>query len=426
MPVISCRIDGKPGFSCGKGGKCYAYTAGNSASRTAARRLAANQCIAIGEPVSTSKQDMVETAHLFTLLSSAINKADAPEKFIADFETTLTSIFLSEWLDISNRGIKVAMRAYRRRRRSKASVKAVQASLGRVMNGYGKAVNNTVKRSLKVFYQDVTQRFTKEFGLKVEKAVKEPGIDVSFTQMDANAVRVIQKLGVQTAGRYFPSSVERKTSEVIEQVILNEGLTIEQAAVKLEAELAAALGTEISSIIPTRFAANPQAYFRIVATNASVQATSVGRMIAMKDAGVEKYAVRAIIDKRTSNICRNLNGREFTVSKTMRSVDDFLDMEDDLGVDVMDLDNWEAVRNWFGSAGVDEPNDFEVREKFKGLITKTNQKDSAGNQMIDLNLWLPLGADSVDKYNNSLGNKQKGSPVFQQQGPQLGDTQTLS
>ena len=103
-------------------------------------------------------------------------------------------------------------------------------------------------------------------------------------------------------------------------------------------------------MVPTRFATNPQNYFKIVSSNASVQATSVGRLVAMNDAGVEKYRIEAIIDKRTSNICRSLNGREFSVQKNMQSVVDFFavstlkDLEN-----LMPFNNTDTVPKWADS-----------------------------------------------------------------------------
>lgn len=296
-----------------------------------------------------SKREVIENSHLLLSLAKEITKQDAPTKLIESFETAFTSMLTEEWMSVANKGTKVAMRTYGRKGKKKSSIKPIEASLNKVMKGFGRGVAKDINKSIALFYREVTRRFIKDFSLKVEKAVREAGLGVSFNQADKDAISVIQKLGVQTAGSYYPVSVQSKTSQVIEQVILNEGLTIEQAAVRLEAELAAALGTEVSKTVPTTFATNPQAYFRVVASNASVQATNIGRVIAMQDAGVEKYAIRAIIDKRTSNICRNLNGREFAVSKTMGAVEDFINLKTLNGLkDLLPFNNEDKVPKWAG------------------------------------------------------------------------------
>ena len=47
MPVMSCRIDDKPGYKYGEEGHCYTYTAGDERSRKAAKRKAMAQGAAI-------------------------------------------------------------------------------------------------------------------------------------------------------------------------------------------------------------------------------------------------------------------------------------------------------------------------------------------------------------------------------------------
>jgi len=47
MPVQDCNKDGKPGYKYGEEGFCYTYTAGNEASRKAAKQKAYLQAAAI-------------------------------------------------------------------------------------------------------------------------------------------------------------------------------------------------------------------------------------------------------------------------------------------------------------------------------------------------------------------------------------------
>lgn len=48
MPIQTCQADGKPGFKWGDAGKCYTYTAGDDASRNAAKQKAIKQGLAAG------------------------------------------------------------------------------------------------------------------------------------------------------------------------------------------------------------------------------------------------------------------------------------------------------------------------------------------------------------------------------------------
>jgi len=46
MPIKTCTKDGKPGFKWGDTGACYTYTAGNEASKAAAKKKAIKQAVA--------------------------------------------------------------------------------------------------------------------------------------------------------------------------------------------------------------------------------------------------------------------------------------------------------------------------------------------------------------------------------------------
>lgn len=272
------------------------------------------------------KQEIWAKERVFLAASQLISKQDDSADFAEDFQRSLTRILAAEWTDFADRAVKGGIAAFKRRRsQTKGTVSAVQKSVERVMRGFGSEVEGVLKEQLETFYGEVTQRFVEEFDLKgVQKAtVGELGFNL--TQRDEDAINVIQKIAVQSAGRYFPESVTAKTAEVIERVVLNEGLSVKEAAVKLEAELRGALGaTGFDDAVPKQFRNNPQSYFGIVANNASVTASNVGRVIAMADADIERYEIRVIHDKRTSQICTDLDGRVFTVSTTMGAVEKFL------------------------------------------------------------------------------------------------------
>lgn len=274
------------------------------------------------EPIAHNK---AETC--FCKMSRLIHKADAPTKFIADFEKSLTRTLLSEYNSIAERAVKAGLKAYKGKS-TKGQAKSVEKAVTKEMLKFGSdSLNSTVEENMATFYEEVTVRFVKEHGLKLEKAAQGADLNIDFTLQDKEAIAATQRVTVQTAGRYFPDQLQGKTSEVIQRVVLESGLPIKEAAKVLEAEIRGALGVQAGDVIPTQFASNPQAYFEIVSANASVQATSLGRMIAMSDAGIEKYRVQAILDRRTSAICRGLDGKEFTVGGTMKGVERFFGVE---------------------------------------------------------------------------------------------------
>ena len=60
-------------------------------------------------------------------------------------------------------------------------------------------------------------------------------------------------------------------------------------------------------------------YNRVAAASVN-RAANWGGMFSLEEAEVEEYTFRAVMDERTSPICRSLNGRFFSVTRVMRVV----------------------------------------------------------------------------------------------------------
>jgi hypothetical protein len=294
------------------------------------------------------KQKSTNSAEeVYLTLSALVNKKeDDAVKFTQDFENSLSRLLDNEWQKLANRAVKAGVKKYKGKN-NKAQAKVIQAAVSAQMLKFGPGVDQTIEKQIKVFYQEVTKRFIEDYDLQQTKKAVMFDDKISFSLKDKKAIEVTQKVSVQSAGKYFPDHVSNLTSKVIEDVVLESGLSINEAAIKLEAELNGALGTKAAQAVPSTFATNPQAYFSIVANNAAVQASNVGRVLAMADAGVEKYRVEAILDKRTSNICRKLHGREFAVSKAASAVDEFLKVDSVTGLQkLLPFSKEDTVPKW--------------------------------------------------------------------------------
>jgi len=269
-----------------------------------------------------------ELEHLFCKLSVAVHKGKGPEKLIADFEASLSRTLERDWIRLAKRATRSGMSKFRGSG-TRGEINSINKAIAAAMKPFP-TVASAMEKEIAVFYKDIQKRFIKEFDLEqaVEKASKIPSGDIVFSTKDANAIGAIQRVGTASAGKYFPEQVAGFVSQVVEQVVLNEGLSTADAAVKLSAELNAALGTGVEQVVPTSFATNPGNYFETLAINSSTQASSMGNLIAMDEAGIEVYEIVAVIDKRTSDICRKLDGKKFRVADAMGTVNKVSSAED--------------------------------------------------------------------------------------------------
>ena len=65
----------------------------------------------------------------------------------------------------------------------------------------------------------------------------------------------------------------------------------------------------------------PLAYGKILANNAVQRSYNYGWLVTEQAAGTRVFIFRAVIDKRTSQICRSLNGRKFYVADALRLIE---------------------------------------------------------------------------------------------------------
>ena len=94
MPIQSCRSDGKPGYKWGDRGKCYTYTAGDSAGRKRARAKAIAQGVAIGDVTS---ETMANPFLVTELQAEALTDGKTFDGFVAgDFVDMLGRRILIE------------------------------------------------------------------------------------------------------------------------------------------------------------------------------------------------------------------------------------------------------------------------------------------------------------------------------------------
>ena len=70
--------------------------------------------------------------------------------------------------------------------------------------------------------------------------------------------------------------------------------------------------------VPGTWNGSSEGYFTMLAGTVRNQATNFGVLETFHEAGVKKYQIQAVLDKRTSAICNMMHGREFTVETGRR------------------------------------------------------------------------------------------------------------
>lgn len=264
------------------------------------------------------------------------NKAVGKVSFQDEFMSLLETQWQKSIDDAVEAGVVEFNGFINSRSKAETIASSVASGVRKKLVGWSKPIEKSMRSLIQSEYDLQAFNFLKEFP-DVSKASIGKGakFKINFSQADEKAMEMIFRFSSISAGSLFPNDVADKVYEtVLEQTskglhITGTGLNIagapKSAAEKIRFEIMGAVGSEnLDKLIPTRFKTNTEEYFNILADHSSVLSTNTGRLISMNEGGVEYYEVVAVLDSRTSEICRQMNGRKIAVSSGMKMLDKML------------------------------------------------------------------------------------------------------
>jgi len=147
-------------------------------------------------------------------------------------------------------------------------------------------------------------------------------VDFVVDDIDDLAIRTIAKEPVFWINGLYNNQMSERLAAVAREVAIEKELTGNAASRALSPvvrqELALAGGhTKFAKNVPGRFNGNERNYSKVLTANLTNRAINYSSLISMSQARIERYEVVAVLDNRTSEVCRNMNGRTFTVQQGM-------------------------------------------------------------------------------------------------------------
>jgi SPP1 gp7 family putative phage head morphogenesis protein len=184
--------------------------------------------------------------------------------------------------------------------------------------------------------EPATRRYL-ERAFKAGQAVRGVGraVQTLFDKPRQEAVDWLVRHDRFWIGKVFPEQVRDSFRDTIASGI-EEGLGRKAIGKRLRELM---VGTEE---VPGK----AELYNRVAAASVN-RANSWGGMFSLEEAGVEEYEFRAVMDQRTSRICRELNGRVFSVPRVMNVVRQALDGPPSAIESIAPWPTFDAERNDF-------------------------------------------------------------------------------
>ena len=159
-----------------------------------------------------------------------------------------------------------------------------------------KAASSNIEVSpqdLESIYIILAQKVSKKLAVAAAGHIKE-AVKFSFDTVDAEAIEAMRK-GFYWMGKEYNERLQNRLKDIIERVF--------KAEIANE-EVGSALKEEFGSIINA-----DESYFKGVADHIALQAQNVATITQGQKYGVEYYKILAIMDAKTSQICRSMHGR---------------------------------------------------------------------------------------------------------------------
>ena len=144
-------------------------------------------------------------------------------------------------------------------------------------------------KELEILYQIMAKKSLKMIAQKLNKKLV-----FSFDTIDKEAISSMRK-GFYWMGVEYNEALQKRLKDLIEKTFKGE---------IANEDIGAGLRDEFGSLIGAN-----ESYFKGVAEHISLQSQNISRVMQGKKYGVQCYKVVAVMDSRTSEICRSMHGR---------------------------------------------------------------------------------------------------------------------
>ena len=270
----------------------------------------------------------------------AVVKADAYERLAA----RLHRLLAATWDDHTRRALEeITERLRGREPLTVAEVEAIHRRLAEIL---GEAFTAEIEADLReIVAESYVRALSDTLGLS------RPRWDL----VDARALDWLQRHHVYWVRHHYDRHLAEDVLSLGEQAIL-EGMSRREAGRLFREALGRRLGQS-------------QLYWEMFANHVVTRSQELGRVEGYERAGVRYLQIRAVLDHRTSCICRNLHGRIIEVDKAARLARRLVAADDP--EDVKRIAPWEPCERVMGVPSAELPEHLALPPYHFGCRTRT-------------------------------------------------------
>lgn len=233
----------------------------------------------------------------------AIAKADEGEPL--PYEPELVEVLMSQWGQASPLAVEKA-------------VELVEELGGELTDEYIDAIAQVISGEINEQFttkvsDDVVDLFAAAYKFAKSGVLENAGLTVSFNQIDDEAIAWLQEHHMYWVGNYYDRILSDKLREHVKDGVA-EGLG--------RADIGSSLKTFFDDY--PGISSKPEVYWRGLAANGMNRSRNFGLISGYEDVGVTEFQVVAVMDERTSAVCRNLNGKRFSLESAKSQRDQLM------------------------------------------------------------------------------------------------------
>lgn len=301
----------------------------------------------------------------------AILKGDKYDKIAAE----LQDLLIRSWNEATKEAIRDVIRAVGNREAF------TTAQLNELINllkpRLGAAFANSVA-------QDMLEISASTYSDSMKDVI---GIKPTFNITDNKALAALERYAIYPVLHHFDDQLEGRVREFGQQII-EGGLNREEAGKLFEDEFA------------KKYNVHSFRYWQGYANHVVTRTREMGRVSAYERAEIEYAEVRAILDHRTTEVCRHMHGRRIKVSELVTVRDALMDNEDPDAV--KDIAPWPNAKQVSEAKTKDLPQGAQMPPYHFNCRTRTvaAREVSERNTVTGTKMGKGVGKDDKKKLNS--------------------------
>lgn len=233
----------------------------------------------------------------------AIAKAGEGEPL--PYEPELVEVLLKQWGTANPKAVERA-------------VAFIQENGGELTDQYIEAISKVISQTLDKEFtvavrSDVVELFSDSYKFAKGTVLEEAGVTVDFNFLDEDAIKWLQNDQMYWVGNYYDRILSDELRNHVAQGV-KDGLG--------RADIGSSLKTFFDDY--PGIASKPEAYWRGLAANGMNRSRNFGLVPGYQEVGVKEFDVIIVDDERTSEVCKAMAGKRFTIEMALNQRDQLM------------------------------------------------------------------------------------------------------